>query len=198
MDMTSLLGLMAFIGLCFLTALSGAFFMPGEWYRGLAKPSWNPPDWAFAPAWTVLYIMIAVSGWMVWREAGIAGAALPLAVYVVQLLFNAGWSAVFFGMQRPDRGDRAVAVDPGDDHRLLAGEHDGGAAAAALSRLGELRRDLELRHLAVESDVARMPRGPRPCLGPGARSATAPGPSAAPGAPVHGAQAKPPEAAPGA
>jgi tryptophan-rich sensory protein len=102
MDMISLFGLLAFIGLCFLTALSGAFFTPGEWYRGLAKPSWNPPDWAFAPAWTVLYIMIAVSGWLVWREAGIAGAALPLAVYVVQLLFNAGWSAVFFGMRRPD------------------------------------------------------------------------------------------------
>jgi tryptophan-rich sensory protein len=103
MDMTSLLGLLAFIGLCFLTALSGAFFMPGEWYRGLRKPSWNPPDWAFAPAWTVLYIMIAVSGWMVWRQAGSVGAAaFPLAVYLVQLLFNAGWSAVFFGLKRPD------------------------------------------------------------------------------------------------
>lgn len=102
MDMTSLIGLLVFIALCFLTAMSGAVFMPGEWYRGLAKPSWNPPDWAFAPAWTVLYIMIAVAGWLVWREAGIAGAALPLAVYLVQLLFNAGWSAVFFGLKRPD------------------------------------------------------------------------------------------------
>lgn len=102
MDMNSVIALLAFLGLCFLTALSGAFFMPGEWYRGLARPSWNPPDWAFAPAWTVLYIMIAVAGWMVWREAGLAGAALPLAVYLVQLLFNAGWSAVFFGMKRPD------------------------------------------------------------------------------------------------
>jgi tryptophan-rich sensory protein len=46
--------------------------------------------------------MIAVSGWMVWRQAGLAGAALPLAVYAVQLLFNAGWSAVFFGLKRPD------------------------------------------------------------------------------------------------
>lgn len=102
MDTTSWLGLAAFIGLCFLTALSGAFFMPGEWYKALAKPSWNPPDWAFPPAWTVLFIMIAVSGWLVWREAGLAGAALPLTVYVVQLMFNAGWSAVFFGLKRPD------------------------------------------------------------------------------------------------
>jgi tryptophan-rich sensory protein len=102
METSSIVALLVFLGLNFATALSGAFFMPGEWYRGLAKPSWNPPDWAFAPAWTVLYIMIAVAGWLVWREAGLAGAALPLAVYVVQLLFNAGWSAVFFGLQRPD------------------------------------------------------------------------------------------------
>jgi tryptophan-rich sensory protein len=102
MDWTSILGLIGFLAANFAAALSGALFTPGEWYRGLAKPSWNPPDWAFAPAWTVLYIMIAVAGWLVWREAGLAGAALPLAVYVVQLLFNAGWSAVFFGLQRPD------------------------------------------------------------------------------------------------
>jgi len=95
--------LAVFVGLAVLTASSGAIFTPGEWYRGLRKPSWNPPDWAFAPAWTVLYIMIAVSGWMVWRQAGSVGAAaFPLAVYLVQLLFNAGWSAVFFGLKRPD------------------------------------------------------------------------------------------------
>lgn len=102
MDIAYWLPLLGFVAVNFLTALSGAFFKPGEWYRGLAKPSWNPPDWAFAPAWAVLYIMIAVSGWMVWREAGFAGATLPLAVYGVQLLFNAGWSAVFFGLKRPD------------------------------------------------------------------------------------------------
>ncbi|WP_137128371.1 TspO/MBR family protein [Roseomonas sp. HF4] len=102
METSSIVALLVFFGLNFATAMSGAVFMPGEWYRGLAKPSWNPPDWAFAPAWAVLYVTIAVSGWLVWREAGLAGAALPLAVYVVQLLFNAGWSAVFFGLQRPD------------------------------------------------------------------------------------------------
>jgi len=102
METTSLLVLVGFLAANFATALSGAFFMPGEWYRGLAKPSWNPPDWAFGPAWAVLYVTIAVSGWMVWREAGFAGAAVPFAIYVVQLLFNAGWSAVFFGMKRMD------------------------------------------------------------------------------------------------
>jgi len=102
MDTQNLLPLLGFIGANFLAALSGALFKPGEWYRGLTKPSWNPPNWAFAPAWTVFYLLNAVAGWLVWREAGLAGAALPLAVYAVQLLLNAGWSAVFFGMRRPD------------------------------------------------------------------------------------------------
>ncbi|MBB5689720.1 tryptophan-rich sensory protein [Roseomonas alkaliterrae] len=102
MDWIAILGLLGFLGANFLAALSGALFPPGEWYRGLAKPAWNPPDWAFGPAWTVLYVMIAVSGWLVWRKAGFAGAAVPLAAYGVQLLLNAAWSAIFFGMRRPD------------------------------------------------------------------------------------------------
>jgi hypothetical protein len=54
------------------------------------KPAWRPPDWLFAPVRTILYASIALSGWLVWREAGTAGAALPLGVYAVQLLLNAG------------------------------------------------------------------------------------------------------------
>src|SRR5690606_27482683 len=64
--------------------------------------SWRPPDWLFAPVWTALYLAIAVSGWLVWREAGIAGAALPLGVYALQLLLNAAWTPIFFGLKRPD------------------------------------------------------------------------------------------------
>ncbi|MBX9760849.1 MAG: tryptophan-rich sensory protein [Beijerinckiaceae bacterium] len=99
--MDGLTSLLVFIGVCFAAACSGAFFKPDEWYRGLAKPSWQPPDWLFAPAWTVLYIMIAVSGWLVWRQEG-AFAAVPLAVYGLNLAINAGWSAIFFGLRRPD------------------------------------------------------------------------------------------------
>ena len=47
-----------------VAAVFGSQFMPGEWYRALAKPSWNPPNWVFAPVWTVLYVMIAVAGWL--------------------------------------------------------------------------------------------------------------------------------------
>lgn len=102
MEWSSLIGLLGFLGANFVAALTGALFTPGEWYRGLAKPSWNPPDWAFGPAWAVLYTLIAVSGWLVWRKAGFAGAAVPLAIYGVQLVLNAAWSAIFFGMKRPD------------------------------------------------------------------------------------------------
>jgi tryptophan-rich sensory protein len=102
MDLNDILGLIGFFGACFLVATSGAIFRPGDWYENLAKPPWNPPNWLFPPAWTLLYIMIAVAGWLVWRRAGFAGAGLALAVYGVQLLLNAGWSALFFGLRRPD------------------------------------------------------------------------------------------------
>jgi tryptophan-rich sensory protein len=70
----------------------------------LAKPTWRPPNRLFAPVWTVLYFTIAISGWLVWREAGVAGAALPLAIYVLQLVLNAAWTPIFFGRHRPDLG----------------------------------------------------------------------------------------------
>ncbi|HSM95449.1 MAG TPA: TspO/MBR family protein [Rhizomicrobium sp.] len=99
-----MLALSSFIVACFLAAATGAFFRPGEWYERLRKPSWRPPNRLFAPVWTILYVMIAVSGWLVWREAGFAGAALPLAVYAVQLVLNALWTPLFFGLHRPDLG----------------------------------------------------------------------------------------------
>jgi tryptophan-rich sensory protein len=100
----SILGLLGFIAVCFAAATSGAFFRPGEWYKRLAKPWWRPPNWLFAPAWSVLYLTIAVSGWLVWRKFGFDGALLPLSVYGVSLLINASWSACFFGLRRLDLG----------------------------------------------------------------------------------------------
>ena len=102
MDTSDILGLAGFFAVCFATASSGAFFRPGTWYEDLAKPWWRPPNWLFAPAWSLLYCAIAVSGWLVWRQAGFAGAALPLGIYTVQLVLNAAWSGLFFGLRRPD------------------------------------------------------------------------------------------------
>ena len=74
MEIALIIGLACFITACFLAALTGAWFRPGEWYEQLKKPSWRPPNRLFAPVWTILYVMIAVAGWLIWREAGFAGA----------------------------------------------------------------------------------------------------------------------------
>lgn len=98
----SWLSLMGFIAVCVAAALSGAVFRPGTWYESLAKPSWRPPNWLFGPAWTILYAMIAVSGWLVWERAGPSAGAFALSIYAVQLVLNAAWSGLFFGLRRMD------------------------------------------------------------------------------------------------
>ncbi|MFN7056063.1 TspO/MBR family protein [Hyphomonas sp.] len=109
MDFSALIALGVFIALNFLTSLSGALFKPGAWYQSLAKPGWTPPNWAFPLVWSALYLMNAVSGWLVWQAAGMA--ALPaLCVYLVSLILNAGWSAMFFGLRRMDLGLVNVAL----------------------------------------------------------------------------------------
>ncbi len=110
MTIPSILGLAGFVGACVLVAFSGAVFRPGEWYEQLAKPSWRPPNWLFAPAWSALYLTIAISGWLVWRDHGVSGAALPLAIYVLQLALNAVWSPIFFGLHRPDLAFFEIAL----------------------------------------------------------------------------------------
>jgi translocator protein len=75
------------------------------WYEGLAKPSFNPPAWLFGPAWTVLYLMMAVAAWLVWKQGlGAAGVKLALLVFLVQLVLNTLWSILFFGLRSPLAG----------------------------------------------------------------------------------------------
>jgi benzodiazapine receptor len=98
--------------LCFLAAGLGSLFTMaslGSWYVGLAKPSWNPPSWLFGPVWTVLYAMMAVAGWLVWRRGG-AASQLALRWFAIQLALNVGWSAVFFGLQLPGRAFVEILV----------------------------------------------------------------------------------------
>jgi translocator protein len=96
--------LAAFIALCLAVgALAGLVTAPAvaEWYPTLAKPSWRPPNWLFAPAWTVLYIMMAVAAWLVWR----VGDAKPaLMLWAGQLALNFAWSFLFFGARSPGLG----------------------------------------------------------------------------------------------
>lgn len=91
--------LLVFLALVGSAALTGAKFMPGAWYETLAKPWWTPPNWLFGPAWTVLYIMIAVAGWRIWETQGLGPA---LCVWLAGLAFNAAWSWLMFGEHRID------------------------------------------------------------------------------------------------
>lgn len=89
------------LALTFSAAATGVFVSSGGWYAGLVKPSWNPPDWVFGPVWTLLYAMMAVAAWLVWREGGWKVQKRALGLYVVQWALNALWTPLFFGLHRP-------------------------------------------------------------------------------------------------
>lgn len=89
-------GLAVFIiGVFGIGSLIGINFAPGSWYEGLAKPTFNPPNWLFGPAWTLLYICIGIAGWR--SFAAEAGGAQSM-VWLAQMLLNFLWSPVMFGM----------------------------------------------------------------------------------------------------
>ena len=96
--------LIGFIAVCFTAAGLGATttaMSVGNWYQTLAKPSWNPPDWLFGPVWSVLYFLMAVAAWLVWRRGGWSASRSALTWFGIQLALNVLWSVVFFGMQQP-------------------------------------------------------------------------------------------------
>ena len=76
--------------------LIGALTIPGPWYQALQKPPFNPPNWLFGPAWTLLYLLIAIAGWRVFVHAR---SGLLMKVWWLQLVLNFLWSPVFFGLQ---------------------------------------------------------------------------------------------------
>ena len=84
----------------------GAFFTITSiesWYATLNKPSWNPPNWLFGPAWTVLYILMGVACYLIWKSDHPLKKPL-LKLYGVQLILNSLWSPAFFGMESPLMG----------------------------------------------------------------------------------------------
>ena len=106
-------GLACFLVLCFVVSALGAAVTAtsvGTWYQDLAKPSFNPPDWVFAPVWTTLFAFMAIAAWRVWRRTGLRAGRLALGVFVLQLALNLGWSTAFFGLQRIDLALVAVVV----------------------------------------------------------------------------------------
>jgi translocator protein len=102
-----LLVLLLFLLLCLSAGMLGALATATSvktWYLTLAKPSWTPPGYLFGPVWTVLYLMMAVAAWLVWLKRSLRPVRLPLLVFFSQLLINAAWSGIFFGLRRPDLG----------------------------------------------------------------------------------------------
>lgn len=94
------LWLMGFIVLCQAAGLIGALSSFGSlksWYAVLTRPALTPPGWLFGPVWTLLYTMMAVSLWLVWKSEKNQRRKVLLIVFAAQLLLNALWSPLFFG-----------------------------------------------------------------------------------------------------
>ena len=104
----TIFSLLIFLAISFGAASFGALFTPGEWYAALSKPVWTPPNWIFGPVWTVLYVLIGISAWLVWRTQPRLGVALGL--WGAQLGLNTIWSWLFFGLERPALAAIDVAV----------------------------------------------------------------------------------------
>jgi len=71
------------------------------WYNTLNKPTWNPPNWVFAPVWSMLYCLMGISVWLVWRGGEWRKVKPAIVLFTVQLVLNSLWSVLFFGLQNP-------------------------------------------------------------------------------------------------
>ena len=98
----SWLGLAAWLALSFVAAAIGAAasVRAGAFYAQLLRPDWAPPGNVFGPVWTILYALMGIAAWLVWRNAGLRGARFALGLFVAQLAANALWSWLFFAWHR--------------------------------------------------------------------------------------------------
>ena len=93
-----LAGLIAWLAVCFTAAAIGgiASIQAASFYGELVRPEWAPPAAWFGPVWTVLYTLMGIAAWLVWRVGGFRAARAALSVFLVQLALNALWSWLFF------------------------------------------------------------------------------------------------------
>ena len=99
-----ILGLVGWLALCFGASGIGSSFTIPEidgWFATLKKPSFNPPNWLFGPVWSVLFLLMAVSAWLVWRKFRLDRSRAAMTIFFVQLIANVLWSILFFGLHSP-------------------------------------------------------------------------------------------------
>ena len=149
--MTKYAELLVFLLLVAGAAYFGMTYEPGPFYAALQKPAWTPPDTVFAPVWTVLYVMIAIAGWIVWRAHGFG----PLLwLWLLQLGLNAAWSYLMFGEKQITSAlidiGALVARHPRLYRCRLAGAPLRGAAVRAVFPVGDFRGGAQFRDLAPQ------------------------------------------------
>lgn len=95
-------GLLGWLLLTLAAAAAGAVASAdaGAFYQQLSRPDWAPPAWLFAPVWSVLYVLMGVAAWLVWRGHGFRRAGAALTLFVVQLAANALWTWLFFAWRQ--------------------------------------------------------------------------------------------------
>ncbi len=95
------MGLIVWLLLVFAAAAVGAVASANapEFYGELVRPTWSPPAWLFGPVWTLLYLLMGIAAWLVWRERGFRGGGIALGLFLGQLALNALWSWLFFAWQ---------------------------------------------------------------------------------------------------
>ena len=99
-----MIGLVVSIAVCFGAGLVGSLFTArsvGDWYLALDKPAWTPPSAVFGPVWSLLYLLMGIAAWLVWRRGGFAAHPVALTLFASQLVLNAVWSFLFFGLRLP-------------------------------------------------------------------------------------------------
>jgi len=94
-----ILGFVAWLAVSFIAAAVGsaASIQAGPFYAQLVRPEWAPPSDVFGPVWTILYALMGIAAWLVWRVGGFRAARTALTLFLVQLVVNALWSWLFFG-----------------------------------------------------------------------------------------------------
>jgi tryptophan-rich sensory protein len=112
-SLRSIVGVIVWLAVCFSAGVVGSRFTGpavASWYAGIAKPSWTPPNSVFGPVWSALYLMMGLAAWLVWRKAGFSGAPGAMLLFGLQLVVNAAWSWIFFGLRRFDLGFLEIVV----------------------------------------------------------------------------------------